>query len=118
MSADRAYRIWRQSGLQVPRKRPRKRVATRRPRPLPTLGKNQVWAYDFVYDACANGRQLKCLTVIDEYTRVFSHRCCLEAFDQLASSSCYPDSSARTAPRAISNPTTDRSSFLGPCCAG
>lgn len=26
-------------------------------------------AYDFVYDACANGQQLKCLTVIDEYTR-------------------------------------------------
>lgn len=69
MSADRAHRIWRQSGLQVPRKRPRKRVATRRPRPLPALGKNQVWAYDFVYDACANGQQLKCLTVIDEYTR-------------------------------------------------
>ncbi len=28
-----------------------------------------MWAYDFVYDACANGQQLKCLTVIDEYTR-------------------------------------------------
>lgn len=30
---------------------------------------NQVWAYDFVFDACANGQQLKCLTVIDEFTR-------------------------------------------------
>jgi putative transposase len=69
MSADRAHRIWRQSGLQIPRKRPRKRIATRRPRPLPALAANQVWAYDFVYDACANGQQLKCLTVIDEYTR-------------------------------------------------
>jgi len=28
-----------------------------------------VWAYDFVFDACANGQGLKCLTVIDEYTR-------------------------------------------------
>ncbi len=28
-----------------------------------------MWAYDFVFDACANGQQLKCLTVIDEYTR-------------------------------------------------
>ena len=28
-----------------------------------------LWAYDFVFDACANGQQLKCLTVIDEYTR-------------------------------------------------
>ena len=69
MSADRTHRIWRQYGLQVPRKRPRKRIATSRPRPLPALGANQVWAYDFVYDACANGQQLKCLTVIDEYTR-------------------------------------------------
>jgi putative transposase len=28
-----------------------------------------MWAYDFVFDACANGQQLKCLTVIDEFTR-------------------------------------------------
>ena len=69
MSADRAYRIWKKAGLQVPRRRPRRRVATGRPRPLPATGVNQVWAYDFVFDACANGQQLKCLTVIDEYTR-------------------------------------------------
>jgi putative transposase len=69
MSADRTYRLWRQAALQVPRKRPRKRVASHRPRPLPTTGANQVWAYDFVFDACANGQQLKCLTVIDEFTR-------------------------------------------------
>ena len=69
MSADRAYRIWKSAGLQVPRRRPRRRVATGRPRPLPATGANQVWAYDFVFDACANGQQLKCLTVIDEFTR-------------------------------------------------
>jgi putative transposase len=28
-----------------------------------------VWAYDFVFDTCANGQQLKCLTVVDEWTR-------------------------------------------------
>src|SRR5690606_38448286 len=69
MSADRTHRIWRQYGFQVPKKRPRRRVAASRPRPIPALGANQVWAYDFVFDACANGQQLKCLTVIDEYTR-------------------------------------------------
>jgi putative transposase len=69
MSADRAHRLWRLHGLQVPRKRPRRRIATGRPRPLPATGANQVWAYDFLFDACANGQQLKCLTVIDEYTR-------------------------------------------------
>jgi hypothetical protein len=28
-----------------------------------------VWCYDFVFDACANGQQVKCLTVVDEFTR-------------------------------------------------
>jgi putative transposase len=69
MSADRTYRIWKKAGLQVPRRRPRRRVATGRPRPLPATGANQVWAYDFVFDRSANGQQLKCLTVIDEFTR-------------------------------------------------
>ena len=69
MSADRCHRLWRLTGLQVPKKRPRRRVAGSRPRPLPARGANEVWAYDFVFDACANGQPLKCLTVIDEYTR-------------------------------------------------
>jgi putative transposase len=69
MSPDRAHRLWRQAGLQVPRKRPRRRVAGSRPRPVPAIAANEVWAYDFVFDACANGQQLKCLTVIDEHTR-------------------------------------------------
>ena len=69
MSADRAYRLWRQAGLQVPRRRPRRRVASGRPRPMPPRAANHVWAYDFVYDRCANGQQLKCLTVVDEWTR-------------------------------------------------
>lgn len=69
MSAQRAYRLWREAGLQLPRRRPRKRVASGRPRPLAPQRAHQVWAYDFVYDRCANGQQLKCLTVIDEWTR-------------------------------------------------
>jgi hypothetical protein len=28
-----------------------------------------VWSYDFVFDHCANGQQLKCLTVTDEFTK-------------------------------------------------
>ena len=69
MSADRAYRLWRQAGLQVPRRKVRRRAASGRPRPTPASGANQVWAYDFVFDRCANGQQLKCLTVVDEWTR-------------------------------------------------
>jgi putative transposase len=69
MSADRVHRLWRQERLQVPRKRPRRRIAAARPRPLPARGVGEVWAYDFVFDACANGQQLKCLTIVDEFSK-------------------------------------------------
>jgi putative transposase len=69
MGVGRAYRLWRVAGLQLPRRRPRKRVAGARPRPQAPCGPNQVWSYDFVFDHCANGQQLKCLTVTDEFTK-------------------------------------------------
>ena len=69
MSFGRAYRLWRRARLQVPRKRPRKRIATGRPRPRPPTGANQVWSYDFVFDRTHDGRPLKMLTIMDEYTR-------------------------------------------------
>jgi len=69
MSPSRAYRLWRAVGLQVPRKRPRKRVTAVRPRPQAPAGANQVWSYDFVFDHCANGQKLECLTVTDEFTK-------------------------------------------------
>lgn len=71
MGVNRARRLWRQAGLGLPRKRPRRRLAASRPRPLPPRAANHVWAYDFVFDSCANGQQLKCLTVVDEFT----HEC-------------------------------------------
>jgi putative transposase len=36
-------------------------------------GPNQVWAYDFVFDGCANGDKLKCLTMVDEFTKESLH---------------------------------------------
>lgn len=66
---DRCGRLWAAHGLQVPKKRLRKRIATGRPRPMAPTKANSVWSYDFVFDACANGQQLKCLTVVDEFTR-------------------------------------------------
>jgi putative transposase len=69
LSFGRAYRLWRRAKLKVPRKRPRKRIASARPRPNAPTGANQVWSYDFVFDWCANGQQLKCLTISDEWTK-------------------------------------------------
>jgi putative transposase len=65
---ERCCRLWAKAGLHVPKKRGRKRAGTPC-RPLAPTAKNSVWSYDFVYDACANGQTLKCLTVVDEYTR-------------------------------------------------
>jgi len=67
----RTHRLWRQAGLQLPRRRPRRRISTGRPRPLPPVNANFVWAYDFVFDATAQGQQIKCLTIVDEFT----HEC-------------------------------------------
>jgi putative transposase len=69
MSFGRALRLWQQAKLQVPKKRPRKRISSGRPRPNAAAGANQVWSYDFVFDWAANGQQLKCLTVTDEWTK-------------------------------------------------
>jgi putative transposase len=69
MSFGRAHRLWGQAKLQLPKKRGRKRIASGRPRPNAPNGPNQVWSYDFVFDWCANGQKLKCLTVTDEWTK-------------------------------------------------
>jgi len=70
MSPGRAHRLWQTARLQVPRKRLRKRIAAApRARPQTPSGPNQVWCYDFMFDHCANGQQLKCLTVADEFTK-------------------------------------------------
>ena len=68
----RVYRLWRQEGLKVPvRVRKKRRVGSsenscvRRRAERP----NQVWSYDFVMDQTEDGRRLKWLPIVDEYTR-------------------------------------------------
>jgi putative transposase len=66
LGKDRCASLWTKANLQVPGKRRRRRVATSRQRPHTPAARNSVWCYDFVFDACANGQQLKCLTLVDE----------------------------------------------------
>lgn len=69
MNDKRMHRLWRIAKLQLPKKRPRKRIrGTARDVPERPVVANQVWSYDFVFDFAANGQQLKCLTVVDEGT--------------------------------------------------
>jgi putative transposase len=66
----RVWRVWTKEGLQVPpRRRRRKRPKPGGEVPLKALCPDHVWAYDFIHDACEDGRTLKMLTVLDEFTR-------------------------------------------------
>jgi len=68
----RVERIWRQEGLKVPAKQPKRRRLWLNDGSMIRLRpeyKNHVWAYDFVVDRTRDGRPLRMLTVIDEYTR-------------------------------------------------
>lgn len=68
----RVERIWRQEGLKVPKKHPKRSrlwlnggsCVRKRPE-----YKNHVWAYDFVQDRTHEGKRFRMLTVIDEYSR-------------------------------------------------
>jgi transposase InsO family protein len=72
VGTDRVQRIWRREGLKVPQKqRPRGRLwlndgSCVRLRPERA---NQVWSYDFVSAMTHDGRTLRLLVLIDEYTR-------------------------------------------------
>ena len=68
----RVERIWRVEGLKVPRRQPKRgrlwlndgSTVRRRPE-----RRNHVWAYDFCADRTHDGRPLRMLVVMDEFTR-------------------------------------------------
>lgn len=68
----RIHRLWRREGLKVPNKKRKKRrlgssvngcVRQR------ALHKDHVWAWDFIHDRTTDGKALKWLTLVDEFTR-------------------------------------------------
>jgi transposase InsO family protein len=61
--------MWRTLGLNIPRRRPRRRRCGSDIRLPGAVQPNAVWSYDFVHDQLVDGRILKLLCVIDEYTR-------------------------------------------------
>jgi putative transposase len=62
-------RLYREEGLQVRRRRGRKRaLGPRAPMALPLSG-NQRWSLDFVSDALADGRRFRILAIVDDFTR-------------------------------------------------
>jgi transposase InsO family protein len=69
LSESRVRRVWRQLGLNIPRRRPRRRRSGSDIRLPGAVRPNAVWSYDFVHDQLVDGRVLKLLCVVDEYTR-------------------------------------------------
>ena len=69
----RVQRIWREEGLRVPaRKRKRRRLGESTAEGVDRLAAerpNHVWALDFQHDATTDGRELKFLNIVDEFTR-------------------------------------------------
>jgi putative transposase len=65
----RVRRLWRSLGLSIPRRRPKRRRSGSDIRLPGAVRPNAVWSYDFVHDQMVDGRGLKLLCVIDEYTR-------------------------------------------------
>ena len=68
----RVERIWREEGLKLPSKQPKKRCLFLNDGSCIRLRpeyKNHVWSYDFVEDKTMDGRKLRFLNIIDECTR-------------------------------------------------
>jgi transposase InsO family protein len=72
VSRSRVERIWKLEGLRVPPKQPKRArlwLADGSCVRLQPLHKNHVWSWDFVMDRTDEGRPIKILTRIDEYTK-------------------------------------------------
>jgi len=72
VNAKRVQRIWRAEGLKVPAKQPKRGRLWLTDGSLVRLRpehRNHVWAYDFVSETTHDGRKLRLLAIIDEYTR-------------------------------------------------
>jgi len=72
MNAKRVQRIWRAEDLKVAKRQPKRGrlwLADGYCIRLRPERRNHVWAYDFVAEKTHDGRPLKLLTVVDEYTR-------------------------------------------------
>jgi len=66
----RIDRLYREEGLSLTRKRPRRRksAAVRPPREITTAA-NQRWAMDFMHDVLASGQKIRVFTLVDVHTR-------------------------------------------------
>jgi putative transposase len=66
----RTYRLYKELGLQLRNKTPKRRVKAKlRQDRQPATRPNEVWAMDFLHDQLATGRKIRVLTVVDTFSR-------------------------------------------------
>lgn len=65
----RVFRLYQEAGLAVKRRRKRHGVAVEREKLTKPSKPNEVWSMDFVSDALAEGRRIKALTIVDDFTK-------------------------------------------------
>lgn len=63
------FRIYKELGLKVLKRGGRKKALGQRVMLLPLKRRNQEWSLDFVHDALADGRRIRLLTIVDNFTR-------------------------------------------------
>ncbi len=69
-NAKKTYHIYKELGIQLRNKTPKRRVKTKlREDREDTVHPNDVWAMDFVHDQLATGRKIRILTVVDTFSR-------------------------------------------------
>jgi len=68
-SKSRTERLYRALNLQLKHRRRKKMAAVVRVPHAKPKRANEIWSFDFVYDAFENGRRLKCLTIVDDYSK-------------------------------------------------
>jgi putative transposase len=70
VNAKRIYRLYKEMGMQLRNKTPRRRVRAKlREDRTDAVRPNDVWAMDFIHDQLATGQKLRVLTVVDTFSR-------------------------------------------------
>ena len=70
VNAKRIYRLYRELGLQLRNKTPKRRVKAKLREDRTDASRiNEVWAMDFVHDQLATGRKIRVLTIVDTFSR-------------------------------------------------
>lgn len=71
INVKRVYRLYKLEGLQMRKKVPKRRVSPQlRQMRVPAAKQNECWSMDFVADNLYNGQKLRCLTIVDNHTRI------------------------------------------------